>query len=131
MPVPKGVTYKDFDITFNTHPVTRKISTLTNNEAVKRSLKNLILTNKFERPYSPVYGSDVRRRLFEPMDGSVADDIANDIEFAVANYEPRVKLIDVSVIERRETNGIEVKITFRCLNQRFPDTVDVFLERVR
>ena len=45
MPIPKGVTYKDFDITFNKHPVTRKISTLTNNEAVKRSLKNLILTS--------------------------------------------------------------------------------------
>jgi len=131
MPVPKSVVYKDFDITFNKHPVTRKISVLTNNQAVKRALKNLILTNKFERPYSPFYGSDIKRRLFEQMDGTVADDIANDIEFAVSNYERRVKLIDVRVKEVRDSNGIEVSITFRCLNQTELDTVSFFLERVR
>jgi len=131
MPVPKSVFYKDFDILFEKHPVTRKISTLHNNEAVKRALKSLVLTNKFERAYSPDFGCDIKKRLFEPMDGTVADDIANDVEFAVGNYEPRVKLIEVNVKELRDTNRIEVTIVFRPINQNAIDSVSVFIERVR
>ena len=65
------------------------------------------------------------------MDGTVADDIANDVEFAVANYEPRVKLIEVNVKELRDTNRIEVTIVFRPINQNAIDSVSVFIERVR
>ena len=110
MPVPKSLVYKDFDIIFDRHPVTRKLNTLTNNDAVKRSLKNIILTNKFERAYSPNFGSDIKSRLFEQFDTNIADDIANDIEFAVANHEPRVQLIDVLVREVPDQHGIEITI---------------------
>jgi len=131
MPLPKSVVYKDFDIIFDRHPVTRKLNTLTNNDAVKRSLKNIILTNKFERAYSPNFGSDIKSRLFEQFDTNIADDIANDIEFAVSNYEPRVQLIDVLVREVVEENGIEITIKFRAKNQVEIDQLDVFVERVR
>ena len=131
MPLPKSVVYKDFDIIFDRHPVTRKLNTLTNNDAVKRSLKNIILTNKFERAYSPNFGSDIKSRLFEQFDTNIADDIANDIEFAVSNYEPRVQLIDVLVKEAIEENGIEITIKFRAKNQVETDLLDVFIERVR
>ena len=131
MPVPKSVVYKDFDIIFDRHPVTRKLNTLTNNDAVKRSLKNIILTNKFERAYSPNFGSDIKSRLFEQFDTNIADDIANDIEFAVANYEPRVQLIDVLVREVPDQHGIEITIKFRARNQVDVDQVDLFVERVR
>ena len=131
MPLPKSVVYKDFDIIFDRHPVTRKLNTLTNNDAVKRSLKNIILTNKFERAYSPNFGSDIKSRLFEQFDNNIADDIANDIEFAVSNYEPRVQLIDVLVREVVEQNGIEITIKFRAKNQVDADQLDVFVERVR
>lgn len=131
MPLPKSVVYKDFDIIFDRHPVTRKLNILTNNDAVKRSLKNIILTNKFERAYSPNFGSDIKSRLFEQFDTNIADDIANDIEFAVSNYEPRVQLIDVLVREVVEENGIEITIKFRAKNQVEIDQLDVFVERVR
>ena len=131
MPLPKSVVYKDFDIIFDRHPVTRKLNTLTNNDAVKRSLKNIILTNKFERAYSPNFGSDIKSRLFEQFDTNIADDIANDIEFAVANYEPRVQLIDVLVREVPDQHGIEITIKFRARNQVDVDQLELFIERVR
>tara|TARA_R100000353_G_scaffold48158_1_gene38259 strand:+ start:405 stop:800 length:396 start_codon:yes stop_codon:yes gene_type:complete len=131
MPLPKSVVYKDFDIIFDRHPVTRKLNTLTNNDAVKRSLKNIILTNKFERAYSPNFGSDIKSRLFEQFDTNIADDIANDIEFAVANFEPRVQLIDVLVREVPEQHGITITIKFRARNQVDVDQLELFIERVR
>tara|TARA_A100001035_G_scaffold233983_1_gene196932 strand:- start:538 stop:933 length:396 start_codon:yes stop_codon:yes gene_type:complete len=131
MPLPKSVVYKDFDIIFDRHPVTRKLNTLTNNDAVKRSLKNIILTNKFERAYSPNFGSDIKSRLFEQFDTNIADDIANDIEFAVANFEPRVQLIDVLVREVPDQHGITITIKFRARNQVDVDQLELFIERVR
>lgn len=128
---PGSVFYKDFDIVFNVHPVTRKLSTLTNSDAIKRSLKNIILTDKLERPYNPEFGSDIKQRLFETHDGTVADDIATDIEFAVKNFEPRAKLLDVRVDERLEENGVIITIVFRATNKTTPDTVSFFVERVR
>lgn len=128
---PNQVVYKDFDIIFDAHPVTRKLNTLTNSDAIKRSLKNIILTDKLERPYNPEFGSDIRRRLFETHDGTVADEIASDIEFAVKNFEPRVRLLDVRVDERIEQNGVFITIVFRAVNQTDSELVSFFVERVR
>ena len=128
---PIDVFYKDFDIVFSAHPVTRKLNTLTNSDAIKRSLKNIILTDKLERPYNPEFGSDIRQRLFETHDGTVADDIASDIEFAVKNFEPRVKLLDVRVEERIEENGVMISIVFRAQNKTATETVNFFVERIR
>tara|TARA_R100000697_G_scaffold72567_1_gene84950 strand:- start:140 stop:535 length:396 start_codon:yes stop_codon:yes gene_type:complete len=128
---PNQVVYKDFDIVFNAHPVTRKLNTLTNSDAIKRALKNLILTDKLERPYNPEFGSDIRRRLFETHDGTVADEIASDIEFAIKNFEPRVRLLDVRVDERLEQNGVFITIVFRAENQTDSEVVNFFVERVR
>ena len=128
---PNQVVYKDFDIIFDAHPVTRKLNTLTNSDAIKRSLKNIILTDKLERPYNPEFGSDIRRRLFETHDGTVADEIASDIEFAVKNFEPRVKLMKVSVDADIEQNGVSITIVFRAVNQTESEVVNFFVERVR
>ena len=128
---PNSVFYKDFDILFDVHPVTRKLNTLTNSDAIKRALKNIILTDKFERPYNPEFGSDVRQRLFETHDGTVADDIATDVELAIKNFEPRAVLLDVRVEERLEQNGVVITIVFRAENKTTPETVNFFVERVR
>jgi len=128
---PNSVFYKDFDILFDVHPVTRKLNTLTNSDAIKRALKNIILTDKFERPYNPEFGSDVRQRLFETHDGTVADDIATDVELAIKNFEPRAVLLDVRVEERLEQNGVIITIVFRAENKTTPETVNFFVERVR
>jgi len=126
-----NVVYKDFDILFDRHPVTRKLNTLTNNAAIARSVKNLILTNKGERPYQPFIGGDVRSKLFELNDGTVEQEIKEAIEDAIKEYEPRAELIDVFADQNIDGNSINVTIKFRAVNQTTPVEIQFLLERVR
>ena len=131
MPVVNNVVYKDFDTLFAAHPVTGKLNTLTNNEAVARALKNLILTNKGERPYQPFIGGNITSKLFELNDGTVEDDIEQSIEDTIREYEPRAQLISVAVDALVDKNAINVTIKFRVVNQSNPVEINLFLERVR
>ena len=74
-PVINNIVFKDFDTLFDIHPVTRKLNVLVNEKAVARSVKNLVLTNKGERPYQPFLGCDVRNRLFELNDRFTEDEV--------------------------------------------------------
>ena len=131
MPVISNVFYKDIDILFGNHPVTRKLNTLTNNAAVARAVKNLILTNKGERPYQPMLGSDVTRQLFELNDGLVENNLQEAIELVIQNYEPRAELESVFVDANNDQHLVTVDITFRVVNQIDPITINVMLERIR
>ena len=131
MPVVSSVVYKDIDTLFAAHPVTGKLNTLTNNAAVARAVKNLVLTNKGERPYQPFIGSDLRRQLFELNDGTVEGEVQQAIEDVIREYEPRAQLIDVFVNQDIDQNRLSCTIKFRVINQTDPITVNFFLERVR
>lgn len=126
-----AVQFRDLNISFKPHPVTGKISSLKDEEAVKRALRNLILTNRFERPYKHLVGGNIAGKLFENMDGITEFEVQKDIEEAIANYEPRVELYNVFVDADEERNGLNVTIIFRLVNQTEPVTTDIFLERVR
>ena len=130
-PTINQVVYKDFDTLFNIHPVTRKLNVLTNVDAVVRSVKNLVLTNKGERPYQPFLGCDVRNRLFELNDGFTEDEIVENIQEVIGEYEPRAELIDVIANVRPDQNSVDVTITFRVINQTEISTVNILLEKVR
>ena len=130
-PVINQVVYKDIDTLFDIHPVTRKLNVLTNNDAVARSVKNLVLTNRGERPYQPFLGCDVRNRLFELTDGFVEDEIVDSISETIANYEPRAELIDVIADVKPDQNSVNVTITFRVINQQDPVSINFLLERIR
>ena len=133
MSVIRNVVYRDVDLLFDKHPVTRKINTLTNNAAIARALKTLVLTDKGERPYQPFLGGNIRSRLFDlASNGSEIEvDIRTDIEDVIREYEPRAELIDVFVVENIDRNAIEVSIKFRAVNQTDPEVVSFFLTRVR
>lgn len=131
MAVINSVYYKDIDTLFGAHPVTRKPNTLTNNQAVARAIKNLILTNKGERPYQPFLGSDVTYQLFELNDGVVDVELQESIEMCIQNYEPRAELVTVLINQQIDNNQISVDITFRVINQVEPVTINIILERVR
>ncbi len=130
-PVINQVVFKDFDTFFDIHPVTRKLNVLTNVDAVARSVKNLVLTNKGERPYQPFLGCDVRNRLFELDDGFTEDEIVENIQDVIAEYEPRAQLIDVVANVRPDQNSVNVSITFRVINTSNPTTINILLEKVR
>lgn len=131
MPVINSVVYKDIDTLFAAHPVTGKLNTLTNNEAVARAVKNLVLTNKGERPYQPFIGGDVNASLFELNDGTIEDEVKQAIEDTVREYEPRAELISVFANQKIDNNALTITIKFRVVNQTDPIIVNVFLERVR
>ena len=131
MAIVKSVVYKDFDILFDIHPVTRKLNTLTNNAAVSRAVKNLVLTNRGERPYQPFIGGNIRNKLFELDDGTVELEVRQAIEDTIREYEPRAELISVFADPVPDLNLINVTIKFRVVNQTEPQTINFFLERVR
>ena len=130
-PTLNQVVYKDVDTLFDIHPVTRKLNVLTNNAAVARSVKNLVLTNKGERPYQPFLGCDVRNRLFELNDGMVESEVEDTISEVISQYEPRAELISVDADIKPDQHSVEVTITFRVINQQDPISINLMLERVR
>jgi len=99
--------------------------------AIMQSLTNLILLNHYEKPFHPEIGSNVRKMLFEPIDPVVAQILAKEITDVITNFEPRVDLQNVYVVENTDGNGFDVTIEFFMSNVAEPITVTFFLERLR
>ena len=131
-PVPKIVS-KDFDLMFRRHPSTGKLLVKKGDEAIKQGLKNLVLTNRYERPFRPEFGGDVRKRLFDLFSTVSAADFGIQIETAVRNYEPRVMLdpYSISVRETSERNTLSINIRFRSAVTLSDSVIDINLNRVR
>ena len=124
--------YKDINLNFSMHPVTGDIGKLTNVEAVKRSVRNLVNTNFYEKPFHPEIGSDVRSILFEPVTSLVADVLKRYVEDVINNFEPRAELTDVKVNADIDRNAYNVQIEFYLVNSPSGlQTVDLFLEGLR
>ena len=124
--------YKDLDLNFGRNPVNNDVNKLSDVEAVKRSVRNLIQTSHFERPFHPEIGSGVRDMLFENMTPITAFIIAKQVEDVIENYEPRVRLIGVRALPNLDLNEYEVSIEFYVINTP-TELVDltVFLEVLR
>jgi len=124
--------YKDINLNFSKHPITGDIGKLTNVEAVKRSVRNLVNTNFYERPFHPEIGSDVRNALFENMTPQVASRLGRNIEDVIVNFEPRAELISVIVQANIDSNAYEATIKFNVVNSETEEqTLNLFLERLR
>mgnify|MGYP003327210221 len=123
--------FKDLDLNFNIHPVKKDINRNLGPMAVINSVKNLILTNHYERPFRPEIGSNVRRLLFENLDVVTATNIKNEIQRMIENYESRVSIIQLDVKSDFDRNGFNVFMEFYIVNQTSPVKINFFLERIR
>jgi phage baseplate assembly protein W len=123
--------YRDLDLNFNIHPIRKDINLLKGEMAVINSLKNLILTSHYERPFQPDIGSNVRKMLFENLDVITATALEREIEQVIKNYEPRVKLESVSVAPNFDDNAFAVNMQFSIINRTEPVQVTFQLERLR
>ena len=123
--------WTDLDLDFIAHPVTKDIIFKTDVEAVKRSVRNLILTNKYERPFQPDIDGGVTRHLFQLSTPHTKHDVKGAIENCIANFEPRASVISVIVGGDLDKNGFDVTINFRVVNTPDPVTIELFLERLR
>ena len=123
--------FKDINLSLARHPITGDIASLTNIEAVKRSVRNLINTNFYERPFHPEIGSNVRSILFEPVSPVVASVLERHVKDVVENFEPRAELIDVQVSDNADANEYRVQIKFYVVNSSDIVDMNIFLERLR
>jgi phage baseplate assembly protein W len=131
MPTTLTNRYKDIDLSFQKNPKTKDIYTLTDVDAVKRSVKLLVMTNFSERLFHPEIGSGVYGSLFENITPETATILQINIENCINNFEPRARVIDVIVKDFPDQNGIEIEISFYVVNIEQPVSVRVQLERIR
>ena len=123
--------WKDLNLNFTKNSVTNDIIKIEGVNAVKRSVRNLINTNHYERPFHPELGSGVRELLFENMTPLTEIFLAKKIEEILVEYEPRVRLISVNVNSQPDENKYGVVVTFYVVNHPEPIIIDTFLERLR
>lgn len=124
--------YSDLDLDFFFHPVTGKISKLLDVEAVKRSIRNLVLTNNYERFFQPDIGSNVTSFLFSPTTTPfTAIQIQTAVEDTIKSYEPRAILEKVTVSLNADLNRFDVSIVFSVRNLPEPVELTLFLKRTR
>ena len=123
--------YIDLDLNFLIHPIRKDINTYKAEYAVINSVKNLILTNHFERPFQPEIGSNIRRLLFENVDVILAAQLEREIEETVNNFEPRVQVSSIIATPAPDENGYKVIMEFFVINNPDPIKINFFLERIR
>ena len=124
--------YKDLNLNFGRHPITKEVQTLTDAAAVKRSVRNLVQYGYYEKPFHPEIGSGVREMLFENMTPLTAQVLSQKIQDVINNFEPRAQLSGVEVIPRFDSNTYEVIVEFYIKNKP-AELVDLSftLERLR
>ena len=124
-------TYVDLDLDFARHPVTNDIVKIEDVNAVKRSVRNLVNTQFYERPFHPELGCGVRDLLFEQYTPMTGIFIRRKIEEVLNNYEPRARISSIQVNEQEDRNAIDVVINFYVLNLPNPVSVTTTLQRIR
>jgi hypothetical protein len=124
-------TFTDLDLNFLAHPVTKDVTTKTDEQAIKASVRNLILTSNYEKPFHPEIGSPIKSLLFEPASPILPVLIEKAIHQTIDNYEPRVQLSKVTANLSADNNSIYVTIEFVIVNTSVPLIVDLILYRTR
>jgi len=109
--------FKDISLSFRRHPVTNDVVGITNEDAVKRSVRNLVETINTERPFNSLIGSGVRSSLFEPADRDILTRLEIEIETSIKNFEPRVRLTKVLAQHPFDTNEITVQVEYDIIGQ--------------
>ena len=127
------IRFSDLDFAFIVHPVSKQLNISKENQAVINSVRNIILTNQFERAYKPTLGANLSRYLFENFDSIVEHNIRKDIETAIENFEPRVEIQNIKIFNESypDQHKLRITIVFFILNQPDPISLTLFVERTK
>tara|TARA_B100002019_G_scaffold120301_1_gene103290 strand:+ start:527 stop:925 length:399 start_codon:yes stop_codon:yes gene_type:complete len=112
--------FKDISLSFDKHPVTKDILVLKNEDAIKRSVRNIVQTIPSERFFNPIFGSDVKTNLFDFVDFGTASILEKQIFVAIENYEPRINNLDVEVNPKPDQNEFEITVSFNIIGLEVP-----------
>ena len=124
-------TYRDVDLNFGRNTVTNDVNTLTDADAVKKAVINLIQTNHYERPFQSYIGSALGDLLFELNTPLTRRMIEKTIRECIENFEPRCKLVNITVDDQGDRNEYRVRIYFYVVNHNQQEVLETFLERIR
>ena len=119
--------FKDISLSFKPHPVTDDLQVFKNEDAIRRSVRNIVQTIPTERFFNSLLGSDVQRSLFEFVDFGTASTIRQQIAIALDNFEPRIENVTVAVDPNPEVNSFDVTVIFDIIGQEFPTQEYSFL----
>ena len=122
--------YTDIDIMFTAHPVSNDVTTKKDADAVKRSVRNILLTNNYERPFKPNFGANLRGQLFELQGIGSTRKVVSDIKEALYALEPRIRNVQVAIGENNR-NNVDVMVKYDIINGLGRDSVDFTVNRVR
>ena len=123
--------FRDLDLDFERNIVTNDVKVVEDVIAIKRSVKNLVQTNFYERPFQPELGCGIRELLFENFTPMTKVFLERKIEEVLINYEPRINLTAVNVDDDQDNNRLVVDIHFYVVGVPSPQVVETFLQRVR
>ena len=119
-------------MTFQSNPLNGDLIGIKNENAIARSVRNIVFTLPGEKPFDPTFGSRINRTLFENLDNISASQIVSEIEQSIKNYEPRVELIDVIADPNYDNNSFDVDMTYVIVGSNDPPTaVQLVLNRTR
>jgi phage baseplate assembly protein W len=123
--------FSDFLNDLTPHPITKDVSRARNDQTIKQSIKNLVLTNYGERLFQPTIGSRVNYSLFEPNDIFMQNDLENSITQVISQNEPRAIVNSVDAIPTNQDDSVSINIVFSLINNPQPQNLEIILRRVR
>jgi phage baseplate assembly protein W len=123
--------FSDLDFNFTAHPVTKDLARRYDENAIKASVRHLLLTKNYERPFHSEIGSPIRALMFEPSSPLLEVSLRRAVIDTITNFEPRVEIIDVEVSDRTDNNAIAITLIFKIVNTSRPLQLDLVLERTR
>jgi phage baseplate assembly protein W len=123
--------YSDLDLSLKLHPIRKDLNILKDDNAIKNAVKNLLISNAFERPFQPELGANLRGLLFEPADAITKIAIKQNIIDVINNHEPRVKTLSIRINDLSDQNAYRITVQFLIKEYDAQDSVEILLRRLR
>jgi phage baseplate assembly protein W len=123
--------FTDFTDAFNMHPLKKDLTRVINENSVKQSIRNLLLTSQGDRLFNNSMGSNIRALLFEQPSPAMEQLLSDMVRNTIDNYEPRARVLDVKAIMDDTSDTLAVTVVFALINNQEPITLDVIIDRIR
>jgi len=129
--VSKKKAWRDLDLNFIPHPIRGDVVPLKDDNAIKQAVRNLLVSNFFDRPFQPELGANLKGLLFEPADYITRIDIKDGIQNVLTQYEPRIQLLNINVEDLSDRNAYRILVVFRIKEYDTEESVEIVLRRLR
>jgi len=123
--------FRDLDLSLKIHPIRKDVIALKDDNAIKNAVRNLLVSNFFERPFQPSLGANLRGLLFEPAGGITEMNLKENIERVLIRHEPRIEVIQVIVNNMEDQNAYNCVVVFKIKENDTEDSVEIVLRRLR